>query len=80
MTDIILSVEAKSLKLGQYEHYKGHKYEVIGIAVHSETLEEMVIYKALYGQSLVWVRPLKMFIENVVIDGKIRPRFSYLGN
>jgi len=64
------------LKLGKYRHYKGKKYEVIGIAKHSETLEELVVYKALYGERQIWVRPLKMFLEEVEVDGKKIPRFS----
>ena len=70
-----------SIELGKYEHYKGKQYEVIGGARHSETLEDLVIYKALYqpvGDN-VWVRPLKMFMENVVIDGKEMPRFKFMG-
>lgn len=69
------------LKLGKYKHYKGKEYEVIGIARHSETLEELVVYKALYqkeGENL-WVRPLKMFLEEVEIEGKRMPRFEFLG-
>jgi hypothetical protein len=69
------------IKLGKYEHYKGKQYEVIGIARHSETLEELVIYKALYqteGENL-WVRPHNMFTEDVVVGGKKMPRFKYLG-
>ena len=71
----------KMLKLGKYKHYKGNQYEVIGIARHSETLEELVVYKALYqkdGENL-WVRPLKMFIEEVVVDGETVKRFEYIG-
>ena len=67
------------LKLGKYKHYKGHEYEVIGVAKHSETLEDMVVYKALYGDHETWVRPLKMFTEEVVVDGKKVPRFEYEG-
>lgn len=78
MSDIKLSPQAKSLKLGLYEHYKRNKYQVLGVGIHSETLEELVIYKALYGKELTWVRPLKMFLENVEIDGKTKPRFCYL--
>lgn len=66
------------LKLGKYEHYKGKQYEVIGIAHHSETKEEMVVYRALYGDYDLWVRPLKMFLEEVEIEGKKMPRFKYL--
>jgi hypothetical protein len=70
-----------TLKLGKYKHYKGKQYEVIGIARHSETLEELVVYRALYqvdGENL-WVRPMKMFLEEVEIEGKKMPRFEFLG-
>ncbi len=67
------------LKLGIYEHYKGKRYEVIEIAKHSETLEEMVVYCALYGEEQMWVRPLKMFLEEVEVNGKKIPRFKYVG-
>ena len=71
------------LKLGKYRHYKGKCYEVIGLARHSETLEEFVLYKALYhskkfGKNALWVRPKKMFLETVAVDGKKVPRFKYL--
>ena len=66
-------------KLGKYKHYKGKKYEVIGVAKHSETLEKMVAYKALYGERGLWVRPLKMFLEEVEMNGKKVPRFKYVG-
>ncbi len=72
-----LSEEAKSLVLGSlYEHYKGLRYRLIQVARHSETLEEYVVYQALYGDHGVWIRPLQMFLEEVVIDGKITPRFK----
>ncbi|MFY9308065.1 MAG: DUF1653 domain-containing protein [Bacteroidia bacterium] len=67
------------LPLGKYRHYKGKEYEVIGVARHSETLEELVVYKALYqpeGENL-WVRPLKMFTEILTIEGKEVPRFRF---
>lgn len=63
------------LKLGIYEHYKGSRYEVIGVAKYSETLEEMVVYRALYGERELWIRPLKMFVEDVEMNGKKIPRF-----
>jgi len=66
-------------KLGKYKHYKGKEYEVIGVAKHSETLEKMVAYKALYGERGLWVRPLKMFLEEVEMNGKKVPRFKYVG-
>lgn len=69
------------LKLGKYQHYKGHFYKVIGIAKHSETLEELVVYEALYENpdGKLWVRPLKMFLEKVEINGKKVPRFKFVG-
>lgn len=63
-------------KLGKYRHYKGREYEVVGVAKHSETLEELVIYRALYGKRGLWVRPLKIFMEKVAVDGKKVPRFK----
>lgn len=64
-----LSEAAKNLKPGVYEHFKGKRYEVLGAAHHSETLEEMVVYRALYGEKDLWVRPLAMFLETVERDG-----------
>jgi hypothetical protein len=68
------------VKLGKYKHYKGKEYRVIGLAKHSETLEELVIYEALYDnpESKLWVRPKKMFLEEVEVDGQKIPRFEYL--
>lgn len=66
------------LKLGQYEHYKKKPYEVLGIGIHSETQEEYVIYKALYGDEIVWLRPKAMFLEDVVVDGVTMPRFRLI--
>ena len=64
-----------SVKLGIYRHYKGGIYEVIGLAKHSETLEDMVVYKALYGEQGTWVRPLSMWNDPIELDGKIVNRF-----
>jgi len=69
---------SRQLKLGKYQHYKGNFYQVEGVAFHSETTEEMVIYRPLYGEGNTWVRPLAMFLEDVEIEGEIKPRFNYL--
>ena len=61
---------------GIYKHFKGNKYEVIGVAKDSETLEEMVVYQQLYGEYGLWVRPLEMFMETIEKDGKWIPRFA----
>ncbi len=66
------------IKLGKYRHFKGNEYEVIGIAKNSETLEETVVYKALYGERELWVRPLSMWEETVERDGKTFKRFTYI--
>ncbi|WP_290059059.1 DUF1653 domain-containing protein [Amycolatopsis solani] len=60
---------------GRYVHYKGGEYEVLGVARHSETEEELVVYRALYGEQGLWVRPKVMFAETVVVDGTEVPRF-----
>lgn len=67
------------IKGGKYRHYKGNEYLVVDIAIHSETEEEMVVYKALYGEEKLWVRPLSMWSEIVRVDGKEMLRFSYIG-
>ena len=64
------------IETGIYRHFKGGRYEVIGVAKHSETLEEMVVYRALYGDGGIWVRPLAMWNETVERDGKTFPRFQ----
>ena len=63
---------------GRYRHYKGHEYEVLGVARHSETEEEYVVYRALYGDRGLWIRPTAMFEELVVIEGRQVPRFEPL--
>lgn len=60
---------------GMYEHYKGFRYKVLSIARHSETLEELVVYQALYGEEGIWVRPLAMFAEDILINENLQPRF-----
>ena len=73
------------MKIGRYRHYKGKEYEVIGIAKHSETQEDFVVYRALYhseefGEDALWVRPLAMFLDKITVDGTEIPRFEYIGN
>lgn len=67
------------IRTGKYRHYKGNEYEVTGVARHSETEEELVVYRALYGEKGLWVRPLQMFLEKVDLDGKRVSRFEYVG-
>ncbi len=67
------------IRLGRYRHFKGMEYEVIAIAKHSETLESMVVYRALYGDHDVWVRSASMWNETVERDGKTFRRFTYIG-
>lgn len=69
----------QNLKPGIYRHFKGGEYELIGIVTHSETLEKMVLYRALYGEREVWVRPLSMWTETVEKDGLLMRRFAYVG-
>lgn len=64
---------------GKYRHYKGNDYEVLGVATHSEDETKLVVYRTLYGDFDLWVRPLRMFTETVKIDGEQVPRFQYIG-
>lgn len=68
----------QAIKTGIYRHYKGNLYQVLHIATHSETAEKLVVYRALYGDYGVWVRPLTMFCESVEIDGNTLPRFELI--
>ena len=67
------------IKLGKYRHFKGNEYEVVGVAKHSEDLSPMVVYRALYAEGGLWVRPASMWNETVERDGKTFPRFIYIG-
>jgi hypothetical protein len=67
------------IRPGRYRHYKGNDYQVVGIARHSETEEGLVVYRKLYGDGSLWVRPLEMFTEDVVVDGQRVQRFAWLG-
>ena len=67
------------MKLGKYRHFKGNEYEALFLAKHSETQEEMVVYRALYGEFGIWVRPLSMWNETVIYEGREVKRFAYIG-
>ena len=67
-----------SLQPGLYRHYKGPEYRVLGVARHSESEEEVVVYQALYGEYGLWVRPLEMFTSDVEVDGERVPRFAFV--
>ena len=69
----------ESIKPGRYRHFKGKEYEVLGVARHSETEDELVVYRALYGDFGLWVRPMSMWNETVERDGKTFRRFTYIG-
>ena len=69
----------ESIKPGRYRHFKGKEYEGLGVARHSETEEELVVYRALYGDFGLWVRPVSMWNETVERDGKTFRRFTYIG-
>lgn len=65
---------------GRYRHYKGNEYQVIGVARHSETEEEVVVYRALYGEQGLWIRPVAMFVETVLVESAPVPRFKRLSD
>lgn len=67
------------IRPGRYRHYKGKEYEVLGCAKHSETEEELVVYRALYGDYGLWVRPTAIFMEPVAVEGRTLPRFEFIG-
>lgn len=69
----------EQIRPGRYRHFKGNEYRLLGIAHHSETMEEMVVYQALYGEQGLWVRPAHMWSETVERDGYCGPRFVYIG-
>ncbi len=68
----------ETLRTGVYRHFKGNEYELLYIATHSETMEPMVVYRALYGDMGIWVRPLSMWTEHVEKETYSGPRFSFL--
>lgn len=73
-------ISVSDIPLGTYRHYKNKNYELIGIATHSETEEKLAVYRPLYGDRALWVRPLAMFLELVEVDGETVPRFLYVGD
>jgi hypothetical protein len=80
MDDAPLAPLPAEPRVGSYRHYKGNAYQVLGLARHSETQEVLVVYKMLYGDGGLWVRPQEMFISTVTLaDGTVTPRFAYVG-
>ncbi len=71
---------SNDIKLGKYRHFKGGEYQVIGTAKHSETMDEFIVYKALYGECGLWIRPKEMFFETIERDGKTFPRFCFISS
>ena len=67
------------LRPGRYRHYKGNDYQVLGVARHSESEEELVVYRCLYGEHSLWVRPLALFVDSVVVEGRQIARFEWVG-
>ncbi len=72
-------MKEEGVKKGRYRHFKGMEYEVLCVGKHSETQEEMVVYKALYGAGEVWIRPISMWNEELERDGKTHKRFTFIG-
>lgn len=72
-------MQNKTIKPGKYRHYKGYEYQVYDVATHSEDESAYVVYRPLYGEGKLWIRPYDMFVENVEVDGKVLPRFAYVG-
>lgn len=77
---LLMELNDMTIKPGIYEHYKGGRYRVIDTVRHSETEECMVLYKPLYGEQKLWVRPFDMFVETVNVNGTQIPRFQFVGN
>lgn len=74
------SIDKSTIKFGKYQHFKGMEYELVDIVYHSETQDPLVLYRALYGDRELWVRPFTMFFEEIDRDGKTQPRFRYVGD
>jgi len=78
MSESKQTLDRRKVKPGKYKHYKGNEYQVVGTAFHSETLELMVLYRPLYGEGALWVRPYDMFIESINVHGNSCLRFQYI--
>lgn len=78
MDEIKFSEKAKNIKLGIYEHYKKKRYQVLGVVIDSDSLEEFVLYKALYGNGITWVKPFDLFFMEIEVDGVRQPRFAFI--
>jgi hypothetical protein len=79
MNRVELSEKAKKIKLGHYQNWQNKNYKVLGVAVHTENLEEMVVYQALYGDKIIWVRPIDMFLgEKTLESGEKVSRFRFI--
>lgn len=74
--DRVTEAPATSVEIGEYRHYKGGQYRVVGVAAHTETSEQFVVYQSLYGKKELWVRPINIFVSRVKVDGKYVPRFE----
>jgi hypothetical protein len=74
-----VTMRSNSIRTGRYRHFKGKEYIVVGVARHSETGEELVVYRQDYGDRSLWVRPKEMFLEGVEVDGRSVPRFKFIG-
>jgi hypothetical protein len=77
---VLLENSMTTIRRGRYRHYKGNDYEVIDVARHSETEEELVVYRKLYDDHSLWVRPLGMFVEDVLVEGRLVARFAWVGD
>jgi hypothetical protein len=75
-----MGADMTELRPGRYRHYKGRDYLVLGVARHSETQEELIVYRQDYGDKSLWVRPAAMFTETVTVDGKVMPRFAFVAD
>jgi hypothetical protein len=73
-------IDKNSIQFGRYDHFKGMQYELVDVVYHSETQEALVLYRALYGEKKLWVRPFEMFFETIEREGKSLPRFCYVGD